>query len=462
MSDELRSVPYTAPDMNSIALLLEEKQYAALKLLLSRTHPADIAETLENIDQYYFLRAFRLLTKSIAAEVFVELSAERQELVISSYTDAQLSDMLSELYIDDTVDLIEEMPANIVKRILRTSSVEERQTINHLLRYPKDSAGSMMTTEYVRLRQDMTVADALTHIRRVAIDKETIYTAYITDKERHLIGIVTAKDLLLATPETELANIMTTAVVSLTTENDREMVAQFFEKYGFLAIPVVDREQRLVGIVTVDDAIEAMHEEVEEDFAKMAAITPTDEPYLKNSVLSIFRARIPWLLILMISATFSSMILSFFESALPAVLILFVPMLMDTGGNSGGQASVTLIRALSLGEVRLGDVLLVLWKELRVALLCGAILCTVAFTKILLIDRLLMGNASVTLTVALAVTLTLFVTIVMAKLIGSSLPILASRIGLDPAVMASPFITTLVDVVSLVFFFFISKSVLTL
>lgn len=462
MSDEIRSVPYTAPDMNSIALLLEEKQYAALKLLLSRTHPADIAETLENIDQIYFLRAFRLLTKALAAEVFVELSPERQELVIGSYTDAELSGMLSELYIDDTVDLIEEMPANIVKRILRTSSAQDRATINHLLRYEKDSAGSMMTTEYVRLRADMTVADALAHIRRVAIDKETIYTCYITDNERRLIGIVTAKDLLLASYETCLSDIMTTTVVSLSTENDREMVAQFFEKYGFLAIPVVDREQRLVGIVTVDDAIEAMHEEVEEDFAKMAAVTPTDEPYLKNSVLSIFRARIPWLLILMISATFSSMILSFFESALPAVLILFVPMLMDTGGNSGGQASVTLIRALSLGEVSFSDVLRVLWKELRVALLCGVILCVVAFGKILLIDNLLMGNPSVTFTVALAVSVTLLVTIVMAKLIGSSLPILASRIGLDPAVMASPFITTLVDVVSLVFFFFISKTILGL
>ncbi len=462
MSDEIRSVPYTAPDMNSIALLLEEKQYAALKLLLSRTHPADIAETLENIDQIYFLRAFRLLTKALAAEVFVELSPERQELVIGSYTDTELSGMLSELYIDDTVDLIEEMPANIVKRILRTSSAQDRATINHLLRYEKDSAGSLMTTEYVRLRADMTVADALAHIRRVAIDKETIYTCYITDNERRLIGIVTAKDLLLATYETRLSDIMTTTVVSLSTENDREMVAQFFEKYGFLAIPVVDREQRLVGIVTVDDAIEAMHEEVEEDFAKMAAITPTDEPYLKNSVLSLFRARIPWLLILMISATFSSMILSFFESALPAVLILFVPMLMDTGGNSGGQASVTLIRALSLGEVSFSDVLRVLWKELRVALLCGVILCVVAFGKILLIDNLLMGNPSVTLTVALAVSVTLLVTIVMAKLIGSSLPILASRIGLDPAVMASPFITTLVDVVSLVFFFFISKTILGL
>lgn len=462
MSDEIRSVPYTAPDMNSIALLLEEKQYAALKLLLSRTHPADIAETLENIDQIYFLRAFRLLTKALAAEVFVELSPERQELVIGSYTDAELSGMLSELYIDDTVDLIEEMPANIVKRILRTSSAQDRATINHLLRYEKDSAGSMMTTEYVRLRADMTVADALAHIRRVAIDKETIYTCYITDNERRLIGIVTAKDLLLASYETHLSDIMTTTVVSLSTENDREMVAQFFEKYGFLAIPVVDREQRLVGIVTVDDAIEAMHEEVEEDFAKMAAVTPTDEPYLKNSVLSIFRARIPWLLILMISATFSSMILSFFESALPAVLILFVPMLMDTGGNSGGQASVTLIRALSLGEVSFSDVLRVLWKELRVALLCGVILCAVAFGKILLIDNLLMGNPSVTFTVALAVSVTLLVTIVMAKLIGSSLPILASRIGLDPAVMASPFITTLVDVVSLVFFFFISKTILGL
>ena len=404
-----------------------------------------------------------MLSKQFAAEVFVELSSERQELIISSYTDTQLSEMLAQLYIDDTVDLIEEMPANIVKRILRSSSGEDREIINRLLKYPKDSAGSMMTTEYVRLRADMTVEDAILHLRRVAIDKETIYTCYVTDAGCHLIGIVTAKTLLISDGETPLSEIMTTTgVVSVSTETDREMVAHFFEKYGFLALPVVDRENRLVGIITVDDAMVVIQEEVEEDFAKMAAITPSEEPYLRSSVLSIFRSRIPWLLLLMISATFSSMILGFFEGALPAVLILFVPMLMDTGGNSGGQASVTIIRALSLGEITARDVLAILFKELRVAALCGGVLCTVAFGKILLVDRLLMGNEAVTVTVALAVCLTLFITILSAKLIGSSLPILASRIGFDPAVMASPFITTLVDVVCLVFFFFISKNVFLL
>ena len=327
---EMENVRNVKLHVDEIAVLLEEKHYSALKLLLSRAQPADIAELLEQIEPVYLLRTFRLLTKQFAAEVFVELSSERQELIISSYTDTQLSEMLAQLYIDDTVDLIEEMPANIVKRILRSSSGEDREIINRLLKYPKDSAGSMMTTEYVRLRADMTVEDAILHLRRVAIDKETIYTCYVTDAGRHLIGIVTAKTLLISDGETPLSEIMTTTgVVSVSTETDREMVAHFFEKYGFLALPVVDRENRLVGIITVDDAMVVIQEEVEEDFAKMAAITPSEEPYLRSSVLSIFRSRIPWLLLLMISATFSSMILGYLNAN--GVSTHFVEQIDQTG-----------------------------------------------------------------------------------------------------------------------------------
>ena len=370
--------------------------------------------------------------------------------------------MLKELYLDDTVDIIEEMPASVVKRIIKSSTPENRSLINQLLNYPKDSAGTIMTPEYVRLRAKMTVREALAHLREVAIDKETIYTAYVTDEHRHLIGTVSAKDLLISPLERYVADIMEEAVIFVTTTDDKEIVAGKFEKYSFLALPVVDTEGRLVGIVTVDDAIEVIIEETEEDFAKMAAITPTETPYLKTTAFGIFKARIPWLLLLMISATFSSTILSRFESVLPAVLILFVPMLMDTGGNSGGQSSVTLIRGISLGEVEFKDAFRVLWKELRVGFLCGAALGAVAFFKVMLIDNLIMGNPSVTPAVAFTVAVTLFLTVIMAKLIGSLLPILAKKVGFDPAVMASPFITTIVDALSLVVYFLISSLLLSL
>ena len=456
----------TADDLISrkdeLVCMIDEKRYSDFAKIISESHSADVAELIDATPEAYRPIFFRLLPKEIAADVFVCMDADAKEHIISSFTDKELALILQELYIDDTVDIIEEMPASVVKRIIRNSTHENRSEINRLLRYPKNSAGSIMTTEYVRFKGCMTVGEALDHIRRVAIDKETIYTCYVTDAYRRLLGIVTAKDLLISSLDTELSEIMEESVVSVTTTDDREEVANKFHKYNFLALPVVDNEHRLVGIVTVDDAIDVIREEAEEDFAKMAAITPTETPYLKESPLDIFKARIPWLLILMVSATLSSTILSFFEAAIAAVFVLFVPMLMDTGGNSGSQASVTVIRGISVGEVRRGDVLRVVLKELAVSALCGLSLALVAFGKVMLVDRLIMNNPEVTLMVAFIVSLTLAITVILAKLIGASLPILASRLGLDPAVMASPFITTVVDALSLIIYFLIASRLLPL
>jgi len=439
---------------------IAERRYADFRVEVSRYHESEIAEIFECISEEYESRAFRLLTKEQAAEVFLTFDPDRMERIISIVSDAELANMLEEMYLDDTVDIIEEMPAYVVKRIMRNSTKEDRAALARLLRYPKDSAGAIMTTEYVRFRPEQTVEDALTHIRRVAIDKETIYTAYVTDKERHLIGIVTAKQLLISPTDTLLADIMEEHVISVTTAEDKEAVAMKFDKYGFLALPVVDAENRLVGIVTVDDAMDVLREEVEEDIAKMAGMSPAEVPYLKASVRSLFLSRVPWLLLLMISATFSSTILNFFEAALPAVLVLFVPMLMDTGGNSGGQASVTLIRGLSLGEVSGRDTLRILYKEVCVGLLCGLAVGAAAFLKVMLIDHFLMANPAVTVSVALAVALAMLVTVLIAKLIGCLLPLLAVRLHLDPAVMASPFITTIVDALALLMYFFIASTLL--
>ncbi len=448
------------PSAEELVALIDSKNYSRFVGLVSLAPSADIAERIGEIQREYRTRFFRLLPKEIASEVFVLMDQEECEEIINSFSDKELSTMLEELYLDDTVDIIEEMPANVVKRIVKNSTAENRGLINLLLHYPKDSAGTIMTTEYVRFRGNMTVEEALSHVRRVAIDKETIYTCYVTDDKRHLLGIVTAKDLLISALDAKLSDIMEEGVVFALTSEDKESVAAKFEKYGFLAIPVVDAEHRLVGIVTVDDAIDVMKEEAEEDFAKMAAITPSERPYLKNSVLGIFKSRIPWLLLLMISATFSSTILNRFEAALPAVFILFVPMLMDTGGNSGGQSSVTLIRGISLGEVTISDIWRVILKEISVGALCGVTLGAVAFGKVMLVDRLIMGNSEVTATVALIVALTLALTVVIAKLIGCTLPLLAKRVGFDPAVMASPFITTIVDALSLVVYFAISSALI--
>ncbi len=457
--DEPLSPEKNIPEAEELLAMIRERRYADFRAALEDVPPIDIAEYFEEIPRAYYTAFFRLLRKEQAAETFVEMSSELQAHIINSFTDRELSDMLDELYLDDTVDIIEEMPANVVKRILRNSSREDRATINRLLSYPKDSAGTIMTTEYVRFTPGMTVERALRHIRSVAIDKETIYTCYVTDADRHLIGLVTAKKLLISPLDATLDSIMEDSVIFATTTDDKEDVAKIFKKYGFIALPVVDREQRLVGIVTVDDAIDVLNEETEEDFAKMAAITPTETSYLKTSAFDIWKARIPWLLLLMISATFSSIILNKFESALPAFLVLFVPMLMDTGGNSGSQASVTVIRGLSLGDIEFSDILRVIWKEVRVGIFCGVSLGVVAFGKVMLVDRLMMGNSDVTVIVALAVALSLALTIVVAKLIGCTLPLLARKIGFDPAVMASPFITTIVDALSLLVYFFISKTV---
>lgn len=451
---------YTVPEGEEITSLIDGKNFSKIRELTEAMAPQDIAELFLDIPREYHTRLFRLLSKELAAETFVEMDGDITEELIASFTDRELSEILAELYIDDTVDIIEEMPANVVKRILRASTKEDRSTINKILRYPKDSAGTIMTTEYVRFVGDMTVEAALAHLRKVAIDKETIYTCYITDTALHLLGIVTAKQLLISPLDTKLSELMEESVISVKTTDDKEEVALKFNKYGFLALPVVDNEFRLIGIVTVDDAIDVLQSESEEDFSKMAAVTPTDEPYTRTSPFSLFLARIPWLLLLMVSATFSSTILSKFEAALPAVLILFVPMLMGTGGNSGGQSSVAIIRGISLGEIEGRDTLGVVFKEFVVGVLAGAALGIVSFGKVLLIDRLLMQNDAVTVHVAFTVSVALAVIVVIAKLIGATLPILAKKLHIDPAVMASPFITTVVDALALVLYFFVAKALL--
>ena len=440
--------------LENAKILLDEKKYADLRKMLMDVPAADVAEMFEEIPKNQFAILYRILPKELAADVFVELDPDFQKILIEAFSDKELREVLDELYMDDTVDLIEEMPANVVKRILANSSAEDRKTVNELLKYPEDSAGSIMTTEFVRLKEDMTVQEAFALIRKVAIDKETIYTCYVTDNRSHLIGMVTVKYLLLSAYEAKIKDIMQDNVISVKTLDDKEDVAATISKYDVLALPVVDEENRLVGIVTVDDAIDVMQDEAEEDFAKMNAMAPVETPYLRTSVISLWRSRIIWLLLLMVSATFTGMIISSFENALKAQVVLtaFIPMLMDTGGNSGSQASVTIIRAISLGEVEFSDVMKVIWKEIRVALLCGVSLGVVTFGKIFLVDKFLM-NRDITVPVALVVCLTLCITVLCAKLLGCTLPIIVAKLGFDPAVMASPFITTIVDAVSLLVFF---------
>ncbi len=442
--------------------LLKEKNYSEVRKIAEELQAPDIAEIYAEIPVEYETLFFRLLPKELAAQTFVEMDTEEQKRLIESFTDLQLTEILSELYIDDTVDIIEEMPATVVKRILKNTTKEDRDAINTILNYPKDSAGTVMTTEYVRFTEGMSVDDALLHLRRVAIDKETIYTCYVTDNNRHLIGIVTARQLLISEPDTLISEIMDDAVISVRTHDDREEVALMLDRYDFLAMPVVDNEERLVGIITVDDAMEVIKEESEEDFAVMAAITPGETPYLKTSVMSIWWARVPWLLLLMISSTLSSAILGGFESVLPAVLVLFVPMIMGTGGNSGGQSSVTVTRSISLSEVEFSDLPKVFWKELRVGVLCAVTVGGVTFAKVMLIDGMLLGNPEIDIIVSLVVAVSLSATIIAAKVIGAVLPMLAERIGLDPAVMASPLITTLVDAISLIIYLFCAKGIMNL
>ena len=435
--------------------LVEQRQWAKLRELLLPMEPADIAEILDELPEDRLPLLYRLLPKELAAEVFVEMEAEEQELLIKSFSDTELKEVLEELYVDDTVDLIEEMPASVVKRILQHTDAETRKSVNEILKYPEDSAGSIMTTEFVDLKRDMTVADALKRIRRTGVDKETINICYVTDTSRHLLGLVSIRTLLLAEEDDVIEDIMETNVIFATTLEDKEDVAQQLSKYDFLAMPVVDKESRLVGIVTIDDAIDVMEEEATEDFEIMAAITPTDKPYLRTGVWDTVKSRLPWLMLLMLSATFTGIVINRFEDSLArcSVLIGFIPMLMGTGGNSGNQSSVAVIRGLSLNEIGFGDLLEVVWKESRVAVVCGALLACGNFVKLLVVDRLLMQNAEVTALVALVICLTLVCTVFCAKVVGCMLPLLAEKIGLDPAVMAAPFISTIVDVVSLVIYF---------
>ena len=453
----------TTLDIEEALRLIDEKKYSDLKGLLLKAEPADVAELYDELPEELYAVIFRLLPKEPAAAVFVELDPDKQQLLINSFTDKELKGILDELYMDDTVDIIEEMPANVVTRILANTHPDDRAAINRLLEYPDDSAGSIMTVEYVSLRKTMTVREAFEHIRKVGLDSETVYTCYVTEN-RKLIGVVSVKTMLLSDPDAIIGDIMETNVISAVTTDDQSEVADLITRYDFLAVPVVDGEGRLVGIVTIDDAIDVIREEDDEDIAKMAAVTPDSKPYIKTSAAKIWLNRIPWLLLLMISATFTGIIISSFEDALGKMVVLtaFIPMLMDTGGNAGSQASVTIIRGISLGEISFGDIIRVVWKEFRVSIMCGVTLACATFGKVMLVDRLIMGNTDVSVFVALVVSVTLALTVVAAKLIGCSLPLLAKKLGFDPAVMASPFITTIVDAVSLLLYFLLATSLLGL
>ena len=447
----------------ALVKMLEDKKYATLRDILVTMNPNDIAGIFEDLEDKQIPILFRLLTKEQAAETFVEMDPEAQELLIRGFSDNELKEVLDELYVDDAADIVEEMPANVVRRILAAADPEMRSSINQILRYPESSAGSIMTTEYVALRPEMTVEEAILRIRRQGVDKETIYTCYVLAKDRHLLGIVTVKDLLLAADdEMTIEELMLTNMIFVTTRTDQEDVARMFSKYNFLALPVVDGEGRMVGIVTFDDAMDVMEEEATEDMELMSGMTPSEKPYLRSSPVELFKNRIPWLMLLMVSATFTGLIMTSFEDALAAQIALsaFIPMLMGTGGNSGSQSSVTVIRGLSLGELEFRDLGTVLVKELCTALMCGITLAVVCFAKIWLVDHLLFGNENITLMVDLVVCCALCVTVVLAKLVGCLLPIGAKAIKLDPAVMASPFITTIVDALSLLIYFLFAKMLL--
>ncbi|MDE7395714.1 MAG: magnesium transporter [Clostridiales bacterium] len=448
-------------EKDEILHLLEEKKFAVLKPLLASMNEINLADVFESAKEEDMPVLFRILPKDLAAEMFVEIDRDTQEALLKKLTDREIKDVMDELFLDDTVDLIEEMPANVVRRLLAQSDNETRSYINELLQYPKNSAGSIMTIEFVSFTPEMTVEAAFDRIRSTAIDKETIYTCYVTDKERRLVGLVTAKDLLLAQKDAIISDIMEDKVIYSNTLDDREDVARKISDYGFLAIPITDNERRLVGIVTIDDAIDVLQEENTEDIARMAAILPETKPYLKTSVFSIWRHRVPWLLILLVSATFTGLILNNFESMLSTAMLACVPMLMDTGGNSGSQASVTIIRSLALGEVSTKDTLKVVWKEIRVAILLAATLAVACFGKLLLIDRLLFGFDGYTVGACAVVALALFCTVILAKLVGCLLPLLVKKCKLDPAAVASPFITTIVDAASLMLFCLLSGAILS-
>ena len=447
---------------DTLRLLLEKKRYTSLKDILATMNGADIASVLNELEPEKIPLLFRLLPKELAAEAFVEMEPDQQELLIKGFSDSELREVINELYVDDAADLVEEMPANVVKRILAQADPQMRKEINEILRYPEDSAGSIMTTEFVSLQPGMTVEQAIQRIRRTGVDKETIYTCYVTEKQK-LLGFITIKDMLLCNnDDATIGDLMDTNVISVTTTADQEEVANALSKYNFIALPVVDTENRLVGIITFDDAMDVMEDESTEDIELMAGMTPSDKSYLRSSPFDLFKHRVPWLMLLMVSATFTGMIITGFENALSRFVVLtaYIPMLMGTGGNSGSQSSVTVIRALSLGELEFSDILTVVWKEVRTAVMCGLALAVLCLGKLMLVDRLLLNNPDVTLSVSIVVCAALAVTILIAKIIGCILPMLAKKIGFDPAVMASPFITTIVDAVSLLVYFGVATVVL--
>ena len=441
---------------------IENKKFSSLKPLLSEMEPADMADLINDIDKEKVLVIFRLLPKDLASEVFVEMNSDRQKMLIDTFTDAEVSNIINDLFVDDTIDIIEEMPSNVVIRLLKLSNPETRATLNKILGFPKDSAGSIMTTEFVTLRTKMTVSEALKKMRKQAIDKETIYTCYVTDDKKRLLGTVSAKDIILHKPTDKIGDFMQENVIYAHTNTDREEVSNMLQKYDLLAVPVVDNENRITGIVTIDDAIDIIQEESQEDISKMAGIAPTTKPYLQTNVFAIFKNRLPWLLILLLSATFTGIIINVYEgtlNSLSPLLFACVPMLMGTGGNSGSQASVTIIQSLATGEVELKDVFKVIWKEIRVAVIIAFVLACACFGKLLLIDNLLFGY-DYTFKISFVISLSLFATICIAKLVGAILPLIAKKIHLDPAVVANPFITTIVDVLSLLIFCLFSITLL--
>ena len=438
--------------------LLKSRRLKSLQYELEDMNEFDIAEFLTELgeeDKLKMATVFRLLSKEQGAEVFAELDAPEQEVIINSITDKELTEIVEDMYVDDAVDMMEELPANIVKRVMRAATPETRALINQYLKYPDNSAGSIMTAEFVDLKKYMNVRESIARIRRVGEDKETIYVCYVTNAHRRLEGVVTVKDLLLSDDEDVIENIMDTNVIFVRTTDDRSEAAERISDYDLLAIPVVDKEDRLVGIVTVDDVIDVLEEEATEDFDLMAGISPSDKPYSRTGVVEMWKRRIPWLMFLMLSATFTSMIITHFEDALAktAVLTGFIPMLMGTGGNSGSQSSTAVIRSLSIGDTEPSDILSVIWKEIRVAVLCGVCLACVNFVKMLVVDRMLLGNSDVTVIVALTVSITLVFVVIFAKAVGCTLPMAAEKIGIDPAVMASPLISTITDAVSLLIYF---------
>ncbi len=434
--------------MEELLKLAEEKKYRQLKVALLELNEVDIATFIEELDSERTVVVFRMLPKALATDVFAELPVETQTHIINSITDKELSEIVEELYVDDAVDMLEELPATVVRRVLQNTTADTRKLINQFLNYPENSAGSIMTAEYVGLKKNMTVEQSFAYIRRHGIDSETIYTCYVMDEKRQLEGVVTVKDLLMNPYETKVGDIMDTHVIKVVTTDDQEEAADTMSRYGLLCLPVVDREGRLVGIITVDDVMEVIEEEATEDFEKMAAMLPSEKPYLKTSVFQLARNRIPWLLILMLSSTITGGILVKYENAFAAIplLVSFIPMLMDTGGNSGSQSSTMIIRGMAVGEIEPADILKVVWKELRVGMMVGVVLAVVNFVRLMIQYP---GNTMICLTVVLSV----FCTVVVAKTIGCTLPIGAKVLKLDPAIMASPMITTIVDAVSLMVYF---------